>query len=125
MSRNPWSAITKKDKKFILSRSIDDEISRIEQRKRECTEHISHIADRLSRYLTDHCKKGIPVSQESAINKLHSFFARYGLQVGTENLASVKIKPEEYESDYYIARFIFKCKDEQDPLLRRVPCAAP
>lgn len=120
MSRNPWSAITKKDKKFILSRSIDDEISRIEQRKRECTEHISHIADRLSRYLTDHCKKGIPVSQESAINKLHSFFARYGLQVGTENLASVKIKPEEYESDYYIARFIFKCKDEQDPLYQSI-----
>ena len=120
LSRNPWATITKKDKKFILSRSIDDEISRIEQRKRECTEHISHIGDRLSQYLTDHCKKGVPVSQESAINKLHLFFARYGLQVGTENLASVKIKPEEYESDYYIARFIFKCKDEQDPLYQSI-----
>lgn len=120
LSRNPWSAIKKKDKKFILSRSIDDEISRIEQRKRECTEHILHIGDQLSRYLTDHCKERIPVSQESAINKLHLFFARYGLQVGTENLASVKIKPEEYESDYYIARFIFKCKDEQDPLYQSI-----
>lgn len=119
LSRNPRSAITKQDKKFILSRSIDDEISRMEQRQRECAEHISHIGDRLSQYLTDHCKKGT-ISQESAINGLHLFFARYGLQVGTENLASVKIKPEEYESDYYIARFIFKCKDEQDPLYQSI-----
>lgn len=116
LARNPQSAIEKKDKKFILSRPLDDEISRMDQRKRECTEHISRIGDRLAQYLTDHCKKGVPVSQESAISRLHSFFARYGLQVGTESLASVKIKPEEYESDYYIARFIFKCKDEQDAL---------
>lgn len=116
LSRNPQSAIEKKDKKFILSRPLDDEISRMDQRKQECTEHISRIGDRLAQYLTDHCKKGVPVSQESAISRLHSFFARYGLQVGTESLASVKIKPEEYESDYYIARFIFECKDEQDAL---------
>lgn len=120
LSRNPRSAITKKDRKFILSKSIDDEIYRMEQRQRECTEHISHIGDRLSQYLTDHCKKGVPVSKESAISRLHLFFARYGLQVGTENLASVKIKPEEFETDYYIARFIFKCKDEQDPLYQSI-----
>lgn len=120
LSRNPQSAIQKKEKKFILSKSLDDEVSRMDQRKRECTEHISHIGDRLSQYLTDHCKKGVPVSQESAIDRLHSFFARYGLQVGTENLASVQIKPEEYESDYYIARFIFKCKDEQDILYQSI-----
>jgi len=120
LSRNPKSAITKQDKKFILTGSLDDEIVRMEQRQRECTEHISHIGDLLSQYLTEHCRRGVSVSRESAINGLHLFFARYGLQVGTENLASVKIKPEEYELDYYIARFIFKCKDEQNPVYQSI-----
>lgn len=120
LARNPQSAIKKQDKKFILIRALDDEIRRMEERKRECTEHISHIGDQLSQYLADHCKSRRPVSRETAIDRLHSFFARYGLQVGTESLASVSIKPEEYESDYYIARFIFTCKDEQEALYQSI-----
>lgn len=120
MSRNPQSAIKKENKKFVLKKPLDDEISRMEKRKQECTENIAHIGDRLSQYLTDHCKSKAPISQEAAISRLHAFFARYGLEVGTENLASVIIKPEEYESDYYIARFIFTCKDEKDPLYQSI-----
>lgn len=92
----------------------------MEKRKQQCTEHIACIGGRLSQYLTDHCKSKVPVSQEDAIGRLHSFFARYGLEVGTENLAGVIIKPKEYESDYYIARFIFTCKDENDPLYQSI-----
>lgn len=116
LSRNPQSAIKKNNKKFVLAKPLDDEVSRMDQRERECTENISKIGNRLSQYLSTHCKKGVPVLQDNAISKLHSFFARYGLQVGTENLANVNIKPEEYESDYYIARFIFALHDAHDAL---------
>ena len=44
-------------------------------------------------------------------NPLHLFFSRYGLEIGTETLASAGIEPRKYEIDYYIARFIFECKD--------------
>lgn len=120
LSRNPRSAIKKENKKFVLAKPLDDEISRMEKRKQECTENIARIGDRLSQYLANHCKSKTSVSQEDAIGRLHSFFARYGLEVGTENLAGVTIKPKEYESDYYIARFIFICKDEQDPLYQSI-----
>lgn len=120
LSRNPRSAIKKENKKFVLAKLLDNEICQMEKRKQECTEHIACIGNRLSQYLTDHCKSKAPVSQEDAISRLHSFFARYGLEVGTENLAGVIIKPKEYESDYYIARFIFTCKDEKDPLYQSI-----
>lgn len=120
LSRNPRSAIKKENKKFVLAKPLDNEICQMEKRKQECTEHIACIGNRLSQYLTDHCKSKAPVSQEDAISRLHSFFARYGLEVGTENLAGVIIKPKEYESDYYIARFIFTCKDEKDPLYQSI-----
>ena len=115
LSRKPRSAVKKENKKFFLIKPLDNEISRMDQRKQECTEDIARIGDRLSQYLENHCKSKVHISQENAIGRLHSFFARYGLEVGTENLAGVTIKPEEYESDYYIARFIFECKHRQDP----------
>lgn len=120
LSRKPRSAVKKENKKLFLIKPLDNEISRMDQRKQECTEDIARIGDRLSQYLEDHCKSKVHISQENAIGRLHSFFARYGLEVGTENLAGVTIKPEEYESDYYIARFIFECKDRQDPLYQSI-----
>lgn len=120
LSRKPRSAVKKENKKFFLIKPLDNEISRMDQRKQECTEDIARIGDRLSQYLENHCKSKVHISQENAIGRLHSFFARYGLEVGTENLAGVTIKPEEYESDYYIARFIFECKDRQDPLYQSI-----
>ena len=120
LSRKPRSAVKKENKKFFLIKPLDNEISRMDQRKQECTEDIARIGDRLSQYLENHCKSKVHISQENAIGRLHSFFARYGLEVGTENLAGVTIKPEEYESDYYIARFIFECKDRQDPLYQYI-----
>lgn len=120
LSRKPRSAVKKENKKFFLIKPLDNEISRMDQRKQECTEDIARIGDRLSQYLENHCKSKVHISQENVIGRLHSFFARYGLEVGTENLAGVTIKPEEYESDYYIARFIFECKDRQDPLYQSI-----
>ena len=45
LSRNPQSAIKKENKKFILIKPLDDEISRMEKRKQECIENIAHIGD--------------------------------------------------------------------------------
>ena len=116
LSRNPYSAIEKREKRFYLTKALDEEVDRIDQREKECRSHISAIGVKLSQYLSDHCQRSKQISQENAIDKLHSFFTRYGLEVGTENLASVQIKPEDYEADYYIARFIFECKDSNDLL---------
>lgn len=111
LARNPFSAIERREKQFYLVKPLDDEITRMDQRTQQCDEHISLIGDRLSAYLTSHCKKKKSFSKDDAIIRLHSFFSRYGLEIGTENLAGVQIKPEQYEVEYYIARFIFECKD--------------
>ena len=111
LSRNPLSAFERKDKKIYLKKPIDDEINRMNQRERECNESIASIGNKLSEYLTSHCKKSKSPSKEDAINKLHLFFARYGLEIGTETLENARIEPKVYEVDYYIARFIFECKD--------------
>lgn len=116
LARNPLSAFERKDKVFYLQKPIDDEISRMDQRERDCNESIDSIGRKLSEYLRTHCKRSSSPSAEDAINKLHKFFARYGLEIGIETLATVAIEPKEYEVDYYIARFIFECKDN-DPLL--------
>lgn len=111
LARNPRSATEKKEKGFYLIKPLDDEISRMDQRESECCERISLIGEHLSQFLSTHCKKNSTISKENAIGKLTTFFTRYGAEVGTANLASVQIKPEEHEVDYYIARFIFECKD--------------
>lgn len=116
LARKPLAAIEKKDKLFFLIKPIDDEIAQMNQRERECNASIELIGRKLSEYLTTHCKRSSSPSTEDAINKLHRFFARYGLEVGTETLASVTIEPKEYEVDYYIARFIFECKDNDEHL---------
>lgn len=116
LSRNPHNAIKKREKGFFLVKPLDDEVNSMDQRKKECNEHISQIGDQLSYFLSIHCKKSASISPERAIDRLHSFFTRYGLEVGMGNLSSVQIRPEEYEIDYYIARFIFKCKDSNDDL---------
>ena len=111
LSRNPQSAFERKDKIFFLKNPIDEEINRMNQREKECAESISIIGNKLSEYLISHCQKSKSMSTEEAINKLHVFFDRYGLEAGTDTLESIKISPKEYEVDYYIARFIFECKD--------------
>lgn len=116
LSRNPHNAIEKKGKSFFLVKPLDSEVNHMDQRRRECDEHISKIGDQLSLYLSTHCKKSFDFSSDNAISWLHSFFSRYGLEVGTDNLANVRIRPEVYEIDYYIARFIFECHDSNAAL---------
>ena len=120
LARNPLAAFERKDKIFYLRNPIDDEIERMNQRECECNHSIELIGEKLSEYLTLHCKRSKSPSAEDAINKLHAFFARYGLEIGTETLAGVEIKPKEYENDYYIARFIFECKDTDEQLYSRI-----
>ena len=116
LSRNPLSAIERKERLFYLKKPIDDEIERISQRERECNQNIESIGIKLSEYLTAHCKKSSSPSIEDAVSKLHRFFSRNGLDIGTESLSSIVIEPKEYEVDYYIARFIFECKDHDEHL---------
>lgn len=120
LSRNPLSAFERREKLFYLKKPIDDEINRMNQRERECNDNISLIGNKLSSYLVSHCRKNKAVSIEDATNKLHMFFARYGLEIGTDTLDGVEIKPNEYEIDYYIARFIFECKDADSQLYSRI-----
>lgn len=116
LARNPLGAFEKEDRFFILQKPLDNEIDKISQREQQCNEHISLLGEKLSEYLTSHCKKSKSITKENAINCLHMFFSRYGLEVGIEDLASVQIKPAEHEIEYYIARFIFECKDS-NPVL--------
>lgn len=116
LARKPLDAFEKEDGFFVLKKPIDEEINRIIQRERQCNEYISLLGEKLAEYLSSHCRKSKSISKENAINCLHMFFSRYGLEVGIENLASVQIQPKEHEIDYYIARFVFECKDS-DPVL--------
>lgn len=111
LARNPLSSFKKRDKQIYLIKSIDDEIARMDQRERECNESIEQVGQKLSEYLEAHCKQTKSFSFEQTISYLHLFFSRYGLEIGTETLASAGIEPRKYEIDYYIARFIFECKD--------------
>lgn len=111
LSRNPFDAIEKRSGLFYLSKPIDAEIEKIDKRKSECQEHLDYLGNEILTFLTFHCKRAKVKSKDQAINSLYSFFSRYSLQVGTNDLASVKISPSEYEIDYYISRYIFECRD--------------
>ena len=50
LARNPLSAFERKDKVFYLQKPIDDEISRMNQRERDCNESIDSIGRKLSEY---------------------------------------------------------------------------
>ena len=113
LSRNPYSAIKKEKGDFYLIGAIDDEIEKMNMRKEKCEQYLCALGEKLGQYLISHCEKTKDITSEQAIKCLHSFFSRYGLEIGTDDLASVSFSPEEYEIDYYIARFIFECKDEE------------
>lgn len=111
LARNPYSSIKRINHKFYLAFPIDSEIAQMDARRKSCERYLHILGEKLSIYLNAHCKRAGKFTENRAINSLHSFFSRYGLQVGTDNLASLNISPKDYESDYYIARFIFECKD--------------
>ena len=83
----------------------------MDSRRKDCERYLHVLGEKLSVYLNAHCKRAGNFTDSRAINCLHTFFSRYGLQIGTNDLASVSISPKDYETDYYIARFIFECKD--------------
>lgn len=120
LSRNPLSAIERKERAFYLTKDIDDAIGRMQQREKECSETITFIGEELSKYLTLHCRKSKSTSAEDAISKLHAFFSRYGLEVGTDALERIVLEPSKYEVDYYIARFIFECKDNSPQIYESI-----
>lgn len=113
LSRNPYSAIKKEKGNFFLLSAIDDEIEKMNKRRNKCESYLCILGEKLGQYLNSHCKKTRGITNEQAIKCLHSFFSRYGLEVGTDDLASASISSKDYEIDYYIARFIFDCKDEK------------
>lgn len=111
LDRKPYSSIRKERHKFYLNSPVDLEVSQMNDRKRECERYLHILGESLSKYLNVHCTKMRNFTEKSAINCLHTYFSRYGLQTGMDELASVSISPRDYETDYYIARFIFECKD--------------
>ena len=111
LARRPFSAVIRKNRKFYLASPIDEFISKMEDKEKECDKYLHILGSNLADYLNEHCRRNQHFTEENAIDCLHIFFSRYGLQVGTDDLASAHILPKEYETDYYIARFIFECKD--------------
>ena len=112
LARNPYSAVRREERNFIFEKAIDNEIMRMDERKKQCEEYLYILGKELSKFLKTHCRREKNFSEEKAIECLHQFFARYGMQVGTDSLVSANISPKDYETEYYIARFIFKCKDD-------------
>ena len=113
-NRKPYSAIRRKDHNYYLSQSIDTQISYMDNRMKECERHLQILGEKLHEYLNSHCKKSKITDAKHAIDCLHLFFSRYGLQIGTDDLASINFSPKQYEIDYYIARYIFECKDQNN-----------
>lgn len=110
-ARKPYSSIERRNHNYYLVSPIDSEISQMDSRRKDCERYLHVLGEKLSVYLNAHCKRAGNFTDSRAINCLHTFFSRYGLQIGTNDLASVSISPKDYETDYYIARFIFECKD--------------
>ena len=110
-ARNPYSAIERKNHNYYLVSPIDSQISHMDSRRKDCEQYLRILGEKLSVYLNVHCKKSGNFTDSRTLDCLHTFFSRYGLQIGTDDLASVSISPKDYETDYYIARFIFECKD--------------
>lgn len=110
-ARKPYSSIERRNHNYYLVSPIDSEISQMDSRRKDCERYLHVLGEKLSVYLNAHCKRTGNFTDSRAINCLHTFFSRYGLQIGTNDLASVSISPKDYETDYYIARFIFECKD--------------
>lgn len=111
LKRNTYQAVRKENHKFILIKDIDLEFSQMEKRKEECESYLSILGISLAKYLNEHCKKANNFKEENTIQYLHNFFSRYGLQVGIDSLVRAKISVKDYEIDYYIAKYIFECKD--------------
>lgn len=111
LRRNPYKAVKKENHKFVLIKNIDLEFEQMEKRREECESYLSALGISLAGYLNEHCKKADNLKKENAIQFLHNFFSRYGLQVGTDSLVKTKISVKDYEIDYYIAKYIFECKD--------------
>ena len=100
----------KKNGHFILSVAIDNEVAQFEKRKEEGEKKINEIGQQIADYFSTHLRRKRSYSRDAAITALQSFFSRYGVYVGTNQLEEQKLSPKEQEEDYYIAQFIFEKK---------------
>lgn len=115
------SKISRKKLKYYLTENLDSEVENMSLRSQKCEQSIDDLGKELSEYLNMHCKvRGHKLNPNDAVNMLHQFFSRYGLQVGIESLADVHISPKEYEIDYYIAQFIFENKDRDNAIYQKI-----
>ena len=93
---------------YFLVTSLDEEADKLSQKKTECQARIDAVATALAPYLEEHCKHIKTITTEKATQCLQDFFARYGLYVGANPCALETISSDKYETDYYIAQFIFE-----------------
>ena len=108
LKRNSPAFFKKEGGQYHYIVSLDVEVEKLDKRRTECKEHIDIISEALAVYLSAHCKHKHNFTPKEAANALQSFFEQYGLFVGANPQALEAISPQRYETDYYIAQFIFE-----------------
>lgn len=108
LKRNSPAFFKKEGGQYRYIVSLDVEVEKLDKRRTECKEHIDIIAEVLAVYLSAHCKHKHNFTPKEAANALQSFFEQYGLFVGANPQALEAISPQKYETDYYVAQFIFE-----------------
>ena len=104
----------RRDKKYYLIKNVDSELVELDSRKDECSNKIQVISEQIAKYLSEHCKGRRKIMKDEALQYIQEFFSRNGLYIGTETLIDRGLSPKENEIDYYIGRYIFEKKDNQD-----------
>ena len=114
LNRHTHDYFKRANGQYKLSVALDDIVEGLESKREKCQEHIDDISALLAIYLEEHCKKKKKFKVEEAEYHLETFFARYGLYLGTEPVYLETIAPNKYEIDYYIAQFIFELERDSN-----------
>lgn len=110
LRRNP-SYFQKRENEYYLVQSLDSIVSDIEDRRNECEQRIQIIGEKLSDYLETHKTGKEKYNPERAFSELQNFFSRNGIFFGSGQLEEHLDEYKARETDYHIAQFLYKLKD--------------
>lgn len=111
----------KENGEYILKSNLDSYVQDIEKRRDDCEKKIEVLGQELESYLEEHIQsKKLGRKRQSyrkntldqAISDLQGFFTRNGIFLGTNQLVEHIDEFGSVETDYYIAQFLYKKKDE-------------
>lgn len=108
LKRHSHMMVRKENGQYRYVVSLDNDVEKFDRRRTECKKRIDTIAGILATYLSAHCKHKHSFTPKEAEDALQSFFEQYGLFIGANPQALESISPQKYETDYYIAQFIFE-----------------